>query len=126
MGRIVKSRTQSALHSTRIPLLASTLSDMLDERKSVTSRKELERLAAKYKIEVAELESLSRFVNSPSIGEGTTVRKIQNGEENVTMTVSAPRVFQDGDSMYLVWIQGCMDRAIHDERTPFSDIASRH
>jgi hypothetical protein len=65
------------------------LSDLLDERKKTNSLKELESIAKKYHIDIAKLESLARFVNSPTIGEGTTVMtKDANGERTITSTVS--------------------------------------
>lgn len=79
-------------NATRNRVLSSTLSDLLDERKKSTSTKELESFANKYGMDLSKLESLSRFVNSPTIGEGTTVRtKDENGDEMITSTVSSYR-----------------------------------
>ena len=67
---------------------ASTLSSLLDDRKLVTSRSDLERLAAKYTIDVSVLERLARTVNSPSIREGSVVRTVSDdGQETITMQV---------------------------------------
>jgi hypothetical protein len=69
-------------------LLASSLSDLLDARKSVTSRRELEALAKSYNVDVGTLEKLGRYVNTPSVGEGMTVRTLdENGVEHVSMKV---------------------------------------
>ena len=64
------------------------LSDLLDKRKSVRTREDLERLAKEYAIDVGKLESLVRFVSSPSVERGTEVRIVdKDGNESVTMQV---------------------------------------
>ena len=69
-------------------LNAATLSTLLDDRKFATSRSDLDRLAARYTVDVSILERLAGFVNSPSIGEGTVVRTVSDdGQEKVTMQV---------------------------------------
>ena len=76
-------------NATRNRVLSSTLSDLLDERKKRTSIKDLESLANTHGMDLSKLEGLARFVNSPTIGEGTTVRtKDENGDEMITSTVS--------------------------------------
>lgn len=77
-------------NATRNRVHSSTLSDLLDERKKATSTKDLENLANTHGIDLAKLESLSRFVNSLTIGEGTTVRvrDSESGNEMTTSTVS--------------------------------------
>jgi hypothetical protein len=67
---------------------AASLSSLLDDRKFVTSRSDLEHLSARYTVDVPVLENLARFVNSPSIGEGTVVRTVgEDGQEKITMQV---------------------------------------
>jgi hypothetical protein len=69
-----RSQLQSesqASNVTRNRILASSLIDLLDEKKS-TSHEALETLARKYDIDTQMLKNVSRFVNSPSnvlIGE---------------------------------------------------------
>lgn len=70
-------------------MLAMTLSDLLDERKHVATRKELMSLAERYGIDVEKLESVARFVNTPTVEDGS-VRTVtdSDGNEKVTMLVS--------------------------------------
>jgi len=92
INRMYQTRAQSEAeattsNATRNRILSSTLSDLLERRKNATSNKELEILANKNGMDLAKLESLSRFVNSPTIGEGTTVRvKDENEDELITST----------------------------------------
>lgn len=90
-----QSRLQSEVEAEpsnpkRNRLLSSTLNELLSERKAATSRKKLEGLANNYGMDIAKLESLARFVNTPTIGEGTrTVIRDGNGEETITSTVGS-------------------------------------
>lgn len=90
-----RSRLQSEVeadpsNSKRNRLLSSTLSELLNERKAANSRKAIEGLANNYGMDIAKLESLARFVNTPTIGEGTrTVIRDGNGEETITSTVGS-------------------------------------
>lgn len=70
-------------------MVSMALSDLLDERKHVTTRKELESLAERYGIDVEKLESVARFVNTPTVEDGS-VRRVtdEDGNEKVTMLVS--------------------------------------
>lgn len=75
--------------STQNRLLASSLTELLEARKSVTDRAALETLATRYHMDVATLERLSRCVNTPSVDESTVVRTTdKHGEESLTMMVS--------------------------------------
>lgn len=70
-------------------MLAGTLHGLLEERKSVATREELEKLASRYEIDVDKLESVARFVSSPSVDEGAVRRKVDgDGVEQVKMKVS--------------------------------------
>ncbi|KAA1471341.1 hypothetical protein DENSPDRAFT_776207 [Dentipellis sp. KUC8613] len=92
--RRFESRAQSeadaaSSHAPRNRLLAASLSDLLDQRKYATSRKELEKFAEQYGIEVQKLESVARYVSTPSVDEKTAIRMVEdNGEESITMVVS--------------------------------------
>jgi len=67
-------------------LLASSLLDLLQERKSATSTSESELLAQKYGIDLEKLQSVARFVNSPSIDEQSVKKTVgEDGVEQVTM-----------------------------------------
>ena len=66
---------------------AASLSDLLDARKDARTRAEVERLAKTYSIDIGVLNSLVKVVNTPSVGERTTIRSVENGEERVTSKV---------------------------------------
>lgn len=86
-----RSRMQSEVEATNIRvvhdrLLASSLSSLLDTRKSVTTTTELESLATRYGIDVGRLQQLCRHFNTPSADDRTIVRTMdENGEESVTV-----------------------------------------
>jgi hypothetical protein len=93
-NNLLKSRERSE-HEAFKPQLprnhihSIALSNLLDERKSVTSRSELQRLAERYGVDIWKLENLARFVSSPSVQGGRAVRAAtKEGEESITMTVS--------------------------------------
>src|SRR5207244_3396830 len=70
------SRAPSAREDqrTRNRVPAEILSDLLDARKQVATRDELDALARQYDVDVDKLESLARTVSSlsvaPSVGDG--------------------------------------------------------
>ncbi|KAG6813627.1 hypothetical protein H0H92_009244 [Tricholoma furcatifolium] len=73
------SPVHNRLHST-------TLSDLLDKRKAARSPQDVERLAKQFGIDAAKLESLARFVSSPSVQSGTEQRTVEkDGEESITI-----------------------------------------
>lgn len=86
------SRQQSeeqALSYTQIQnrMSAAALSDLLDARKGSKSPQELEALSKEYAIDLSLLNAVSKYVNSPSVGERTTSRSVENGAEKVTTKV---------------------------------------
>jgi hypothetical protein len=89
-----RSRLQSEVealptHPTQNRLLASSLSELLESRKTVKSQAELQALAEQYHIDLTKLDELAKFINTPSIDESTIVRSTnQDGEETLTMMVS--------------------------------------
>jgi hypothetical protein len=94
VNRLHQKRTQSEVEAASYPrnrLLSATLSDLLDERKRAVSPKELESIANKYDIDIVKLESLARFVNSPTVGKGTSVHvrnRDASREQMITSEVS--------------------------------------
>ncbi|KIJ69460.1 hypothetical protein HYDPIDRAFT_106080 [Hydnomerulius pinastri MD-312] len=85
-SRVQSEAEASSSQSTRNRLLAATLSELLEARKSVTNTAELEALANRYQIDVAKLQALCRVFNTPSIDESTVVRTTdKHGEESITM-----------------------------------------
>jgi len=77
-----------SLQSTKNRLLASSLTELLEARKSITNSAELEMLAKRYHMDATKLEQISRVVSTPSIDESTVVRTTdKHGEEDLTMMV---------------------------------------
>ncbi len=90
---IYEARLQSELEARspqtpRNHLLAATLEDLLEERKKSRSQEQLTNLAKKYNIDVARLENLARFVNTPNVDPESVVKTVDDdGTERVTMKV---------------------------------------
>jgi len=88
-SRIQSEVEASPSHSTRNRLLAASLSELLELRKTIKSQAELQALAERYGIDVTKLAELARFINTPSVDQSTIVNTVnQDGEETVTMMVS--------------------------------------
>ncbi|KAI5479600.1 hypothetical protein MNV49_003337 [Pseudohyphozyma bogoriensis] len=69
-----RSTSEAATESSTVNRpSAQSLSNLLDERKSLTSRAEMVALAEEYAIDVELVDSLGRFVNAPSLAEGGKV-----------------------------------------------------
>jgi crotonobetainyl-CoA:carnitine CoA-transferase CaiB-like acyl-CoA transferase len=95
---VLKSRPRSESEksvshdTTHNHLEVSALFDLLEERKLVRNHQGLVQLAERYGVDLEKLENVARYVNTPSIDEGTRVKRIgENGEETVTMSVSVAR-----------------------------------
>ena len=93
MKRVLHSRDiseqQASSHSsTKNRMTAGMLFDLLEQRRSITSRSELSSLVGRYDIEPAVLERVATIVNTPSVAEGSR-RKIleDDGRERWTMLV---------------------------------------
>lgn len=97
-------------------LHASTLTELLDERKNVSSAAEMAELAKKYNVDLQVLERLARFVNSPSIGEKTVTRTVdhEDGMEKITMQVCSNCMLALMHAEHVS--SGGMDRSCHRQR----------
>ncbi|KAG8217472.1 hypothetical protein J3R82DRAFT_5617 [Butyriboletus roseoflavus] len=85
-SRIRSEAEAASLQSAKNRLLASSLTELLEARKSITESVELETLAKVHHIDTAILQRLGRVVNTPSIDESTVVRTTdERGEESLTM-----------------------------------------
>lgn len=87
-NRLFESRAKPKFEDlSKNHLYSSTLTELLNQRKSARTKKGLEKLSEDFDIELDKLESLARFITSPSVistaidsvgidGEGsiTTVR----------------------------------------------------
>ncbi|CAE6516720.1 unnamed protein product [Rhizoctonia solani] len=77
----------NTLPSNRV--LALSLSDLLDARKSAKSTKEIGEIAKSYGMDVQTLQSVARFVNTPSVDPKDVTRIVgKDGEEKTTMVAS--------------------------------------
>jgi len=84
-SRMRSEAEASSLQSTKNRLLASSLTELLEARKSITNSAELETLAKRYHIDAAKLGQIS-VVNTPSVDERSVVRTTdKHGEESLTM-----------------------------------------
>ncbi|KAF8964656.1 hypothetical protein BDZ97DRAFT_1814929 [Flammula alnicola] len=97
--RLFESRAKSELSSepTKNQLYAFKLSDLLDRRKDVRSRQDMEKLSDEFGIETDKLESLARFVSSPSI-DSATIRPVGGKSE------------EEGFMATAVWIEPQFNR----------------
>ncbi|KAF9562143.1 hypothetical protein CPC08DRAFT_706869 [Agrocybe pediades] len=91
-ARLFESRAKSeASSSSGLPkekVYAFVLSDLLDKCKAVKSSAELGKLCEEYGFEASRLESLARFVSSPSIDK-STIRPAAGKSEEEGFLVTA-------------------------------------
>ncbi|TFK55232.1 hypothetical protein OE88DRAFT_1732488 [Heliocybe sulcata] len=92
-GFLSKQQSEAEAASSqrvRNHLLAPALSDLLDQRKHITSPQELQSLADEYGVDVDKLERLARYVNSPSVDERTRSTILKGDEQHTTATWIEP------------------------------------
>jgi hypothetical protein len=111
--RLFESRAKSELPSsqpTKNTLYAFMLSDLLDKRKSIHSKQDLEALSKEFGVEVETLDRLTCFVNSPSI-ESSSIKpaKGKSEEEGFVATVSIILSLQVVETINCV-VLGSVDR----------------
>ncbi|KIM48943.1 hypothetical protein M413DRAFT_21240 [Hebeloma cylindrosporum] len=83
-ARLFESRSKSELASSqpaKNTLYAFMLSDLLDKRKSIGSKQDLEVLSKEFGVDIDALDRLTRFVNSPSIDTSSIRPAKGNSEE---------------------------------------------
>lgn len=99
-NRVYQARLQSEVEARNFQpakghLFAGTLSDLLEERKRARNQRDIEDLAKRYEIDVSKLESLARYVNTPTV-DPTSVKKVvkEDGSEYSTTKAiwSEPRL----------------------------------
>lgn len=71
-NRLFESRAKpefeaSSPHLPKNHLYSSTLTELLNQRKSAHTQKDLEKLSKEFGVELDKVESLVRFVTSPSV-----------------------------------------------------------
>jgi len=73
-----KSELSSSIKPTKNMVYVSILSDLLDKRKAIHSKQDIEALSKEFGVEIETLDRLTRFVNSPSI-DSSSIRKSEEG-----------------------------------------------
>ncbi|KAG7452689.1 uncharacterized protein BT62DRAFT_1070429 [Guyanagaster necrorhizus] len=86
---MLRSRARAEMEETSSAgrnVYAATLSSMLNQQKSCTTRLDIETLARNYKIDIQKLKSISKFVNSPSVDSSSLVKTVdKDGNESRSM-----------------------------------------
>lgn len=90
-SRLFESRTKPEFEASSpdLPknhLYSSTLTELLNQRKSAHTQKDLEDLSKEFGIERDKLESLARFVTSPSVIR-TVIPSVSDDREGFMTTV---------------------------------------
>ncbi|KAJ7172666.1 hypothetical protein C8R46DRAFT_160180 [Mycena filopes] len=89
-NQMFKSRTQSeneaaAQQPTQNRIRAPQLSRLLDERKFMRTRRDMEFLAARYGVDLEKLDVIAEFLSTPSVHENSTVQIGKDGEDKTVM-----------------------------------------
>ena len=82
----------SSPHLPKNHLYSSILTELLNQRKSAHTQKDLENLSKEFGIELDKLESLVRFVTSPSVID-TAIHSVAKDGEGTTSTVRCLYMF---------------------------------
>jgi hypothetical protein len=95
-NRLFESRAKpefeaSSSHIPKNHLYSSTLTELLNQRKSAHTQKDLEKLSKEFGIELDKLESLVRFVTSPSV-IGATIHSVRKDGERSMSSVRCLRI----------------------------------
>lgn len=102
----------SSPHLPKNHLYSSTLTELLNQRKSARTQKDLEQLSKDFGIELDKLESLARFVTSPSV-IATTIHSVgKDGEGSITSVcgVCITVIFSHLDHFQAVWVEPVVAR----------------
>lgn len=89
-NRVYQTRLQSEIEARTFQpakghIFASNLSDLLEERKAVKNTQELENLAKQYEVNVSKLESLARYVTTPTVDPNSVKRILKDDGSEITM-----------------------------------------
>ena len=88
-NRLFESRAKPefeapSLHLAKNHVYSSNLTELLNQRKSAHTQKDVEIFSKQFGIELDKLESLARFVTSPSVMSTATHSTSKNGKEFIT------------------------------------------
>ncbi|KAJ7694176.1 hypothetical protein B0H17DRAFT_1058052 [Mycena rosella] len=90
-NQMFNSRVQSEAEAasptpTQNRVQASTLSHLLDERKSIRTKRDMEFLAKRYGVDLEKLDAIAEFISTPSVHRNSVVRVAgKDGEERQLM-----------------------------------------
>ncbi|KAJ7046589.1 hypothetical protein C8F04DRAFT_1061008 [Mycena alexandri] len=88
--QMFNSRSQSeneaaAQNPTQNRIRAPQLSRLLDERKSIRTRREMEFLAARYGLDLEKIDAIAEFLSTPSVHENSALQIGKDGEERTLL-----------------------------------------
>lgn len=87
-ARLQSEEEARSPQTTHNHLLASSLSDLLEDLKYSKTREDLPILSRRYDVDVAKIESLARFVNTPTVDPNNIIRVVgDDGTETITTEV---------------------------------------
>ncbi|KAJ6513861.1 hypothetical protein C8R47DRAFT_1092134 [Mycena vitilis] len=83
----VQSENEAAAPTpTQNRVQAPILSQLLDERKSIRTKRDMEFLAKRYGVDLEKLDTMAKFLSTPSIHQNSTVRVAgKDGQERQIM-----------------------------------------
>jgi len=91
-NRLFESRAKPEFEASfpQLPknhLYSSTLTELLNQRKSAHTQRDIEKLSKEFGLDLDKVESLVRFVTSPSV-IGTAIHSVgKDGEESMSTAV---------------------------------------
>ncbi|KAJ7090061.1 hypothetical protein C8R43DRAFT_1142141 [Mycena crocata] len=87
-SRVQSENEAAAPTPTQNRLPAQTLSRLLDERKSIRTRRDMEFLAKRFGLDVEKLDAVSQCLSTPSVHQNTTRVVDKDGNEKQIMRAS--------------------------------------
>jgi crotonobetainyl-CoA:carnitine CoA-transferase CaiB-like acyl-CoA transferase len=91
-SRVQSENEAAASMPTQNRVPAPKLSQLLDERKAIRSRRDMEFLAKRFDVDVEKLDAVAKFVNTPSVQQNSVVRAAdKDGEEKQIMKVRSAK-----------------------------------
>ncbi|KAJ7738490.1 hypothetical protein DFH07DRAFT_840984 [Mycena maculata] len=85
-SRVQSENEAAAPTQTLNRVQAPTLSRLLDERKSIRTRRDMEFLAQRFGLEVEKLDAIAKFLSTPSVHQNSAVRVTgESGDEKQIM-----------------------------------------
>ncbi|KAJ7219100.1 hypothetical protein GGX14DRAFT_589990 [Mycena pura] len=87
-SRLLSENEAASANPPQNRVQASRLSQLLDERKSVRTARDMEFLAKRFGVDLEKLESISKFLSTPSVHANSLVRDVhKDGGDKQVMKV---------------------------------------